>query len=78
MTVVRFPGAEPQSVSTDDDVLPVDVLADAHEANLSQVVVIGWDGNGDFFSSGTLDSAETHLMLLEVAKRALLDGVMIP
>lgn len=50
-----------------------DVLAAAKAANLSQVVVIGWDEHDRCFFDSTYEDGPPVLWLLKVAERALLD-----
>jgi len=53
--------------------LPADRIITAAQGNLEDVVIVGWDLNGDFyFGSSKADGAEV-LWLLEIAKKKLLE-----
>jgi hypothetical protein len=55
--------------------IPVNrVLDGAHQANMTEVVVIGWDENGDLYMSTSESDGGNVLWLLEVAKNRLLKG----
>lgn len=61
------------SVSTCLDVPPSRVLAGALEANMTKVVVAGYDEHGEeYFASSASDGGDV-IWLLERAKRALLN-----
>ena len=64
--VQLFPGVSPNSYD------PNVMLAAAMRGSLTEVVIVGWDADGDlFFSSSVADGADC-LWLLEKAKLALL------
>lgn len=48
------------------------VIRRANEANLSNVVVIGWDDDGDFYFASSYASGPEVLWLLEMAKKELM------
>ena len=64
--VVFFPGASDQRFTPDL------LLRGALKADLEDVVILGWDEDGDLFFSGSLTSKGDILWLLENARMALL------
>lgn len=65
--VVDFPG--PSTLPED----PARTLQRAAEAGLQQVLVIGWDNEGQFWACASHPSGPDALWLLESCKQALLD-----
>lgn len=49
------------------------VLRGATEADLSDVVVIGFDGDGDFYFSSSYAGGGDVLWLMELARKRLMD-----
>lgn len=57
--------------------LPLDVgriLDRAKAANMSEVVVLGYDADGEFYFAASESDGGTILWLLEVAKRKLMEA----
>jgi hypothetical protein len=55
--------------------IPVErILNGAIEANLDTAIVIGWQEDGEFYFAGSSGDAAQTLLLLELAKRELLDN----
>lgn len=66
--VVRFPGI------TSHDLPPETVYDMAKEADLQDIVIIGWDADGHFYYNATTADSFKALWLLEKAKQALLNA----
>lgn len=49
------------------------VLFDAKTRGLTDVVVIGWDAEGELYMAASTGKIGDQLLLLELAKKALLD-----
>ncbi len=54
---------------------PLVSLEVAKNANLDDVLVIGWDKNGDLYFAGSPASRKDVLMLLETAKVELMNQI---
>ncbi len=65
--VRMFPGISPNNYDASL------MLQAADRADLSSVVIIGWDDNGDLFFSSNVGSGPECLWLIEKAKKALLE-----
>lgn len=55
------------------DLDPDVVIGAALTAQMRDVLVIGFDTTGDFYFAGSSANAGTTILLLEMAKRSLLD-----
>lgn len=64
--VIRFPGI------TKLDFTVAQTLSFAAHANLTEVVVIGYDNDGEFYFTSSMADGPEALWLLEIAKRELL------
>jgi len=51
-------------------------LRKGREAKLEHAVVVGWKKNGEFFFASSMASGAEVLLLLEVAKKQLLEEVL--
>lgn len=65
--VVMFPGV------TSQDYDPIVMLEAAMRTELADVVIIGWDTDGDFFFSSSKSEGPEVLWMLELAKSKLMD-----
>lgn len=61
-------------VVTTLDISPERVIDAAKEAELQDVVVIGYDKDGDFYFAANQADGKDVLWLLEVAKKKLLEA----
>lgn len=70
--VVRFTGL------TSLDLPAEQVLEEASNAKLQDVVIIAWDKDGDFFFASTAGKSGDVLLLLETAKHELMHASTSP
>ncbi len=60
-----------------DDARDVDLILDeASQAELSDVLVLGWTKDGEFWTSINFSDGPNALWLLELAKTKLMKGVL--
>ena len=53
--------------------LPVDLVLEQAKENMQDVVLMGWDNDGQIYFSSTFSDGGAVLWLLEKCKQALLD-----
>ncbi len=61
-------------VPTTVDMSPEKVLSDAIEADLAEVLVIGWDKNGNFYGSGSTSDIAENIYLMERLRFNIMSG----
>lgn len=66
-------GATSLRTITTLDMRPSQVLSGALGAGLSEVLVLGWDHNGDLYFSSSSANGEDVIWLIEKAKKMLLE-----
>lgn len=56
------------------DLPPERIIEAAAEAGLTDIIVIGWKDDGDFYFAGNMADGGDALWLLEMAKRKLMEA----
>lgn len=64
--VLLYPGITPFN-------MPADVMLDKAKGHLDDVVIVGWDKDGDLFFSSSIGNGPEVNWLLDLAKRELLN-----
>lgn len=67
--VIAFPG------TTTADIPAAQVLQAAIDQGMEDVLVIGWTNDGDLYAATSGGSVGDNLLLLELAKRNLVEGM---
>lgn len=60
---------------SDDDSVPKLIEA-ASEANLDEVIIVGWRVDGGFYLSGSSVRADAALAALKIAERKIIDSLL--